>query len=153
MKWEYITQIIQIISVSCVECFYCKQQTSSYLVLGCLVGVAVTSTCVKLFAELARSVLLFSQDKSQRVGLLRHSSITFFFLLKKKYFNFRAQLVRGFTLSDFLDKPWLQVSSLLPPGKCLYNLYRALGSAFPLLVDFHRMLLTHALALSVNQFF
>ena len=29
---------------------------------------------------------------------------------------FPAQLVRGFTLSDVLDKPWSQVSSLLPPG-------------------------------------
>ena len=31
-----------------------------------------------------------------------------------------------------------------------FNFYRAWGSAFPLLVDFHRMLLTHALALSAN---
>ena len=44
-----------------------------------------------------------------------------------------------------------QVSSLLPPGTCLH-FYRAWGSAFPLRVDFHRMLLTHALALSAYQF-
>ena len=36
---------------------------------------------------------------------------------------FPAQLVGGFTLSDHLDKPWSQVSSL-PPGMCLH-LYRA----------------------------
>ena len=32
------------------------------------------------------------------------------------HFYFPAQLVGGFTLSDLLDKPWSQVSSLLPPG-------------------------------------
>ena len=35
------------------------------------------------------------------------------------HFYFPAQLVGGFTLSDLLDKPWSQVSSLLPPGTCL----------------------------------
>ena len=30
------------------------------------------------------------------------------------------ELVRGFTLSDLLDKPRSQVSSLLPPGTCLH---------------------------------
>ena len=38
-----------------------------------------------------------------------------------------------------------------PPVRALH-FYRAWGSAFPLLVVFHRMLLTHALALSVNHF-
>ena len=33
------------------------------------------------------------------------------------------------------DKPWSQVSSLLPLGSCL-NFYLAYGSAIPLLVDF-----------------
>ena len=54
-------------------------------------------------------------------------------------------------LSDLLDKPWSQVSSL-PPGTCLH-FYRAQASAFPLFVDFHRMVLTHALVLSANHFF
>ena len=31
------------------------------------------------------------------------------------HFYFPAQLVGCFTLSDLLDKPWSQVSSLLPP--------------------------------------
>ena len=39
------------------------------------------------------------------------------------HFYFPAQLVGGFTLSDLLDKPWSQVSSL-PPGTCLH-FYRA----------------------------
>ena len=39
------------------------------------------------------------------------------------HFYIQAQLVGGFTLSDLLDKPWSQVSSL-PPGTCL-PLYRA----------------------------
>ena len=39
-------------------------------------------------------------------------SIFFFF---NRHFYFPAQLVGDFTLSDLLDKPWSQVSSLLPP--------------------------------------
>ena len=39
-----------------------------------------------------------------------------------------------------------------PPLRA-FNFYRAQGSVFPLLVDFHRMVLTHALALSANNFF
>ena len=31
-------------------------------------------------------------------------------------FHFPTQLVGGFTLSGLRDKPWSQVSSLLPPG-------------------------------------
>ena len=41
---------------------------------------------------------------------------SFFFLNHNFYFP--AQLVGGFTLSDLLDKPWSQVSSLLPPRTC-----------------------------------
>ena len=37
---------------------------------------------------------------------------------------------------QLLDKPWSQVSSLLPPGSCLQFLSRIKGSAIPLLVDF-----------------
>ena len=35
------------------------------------------------------------------------------------HFYIQAQLVGGFTLSDLLDKPWSQVSSL-PPGTFLH---------------------------------
>ena len=86
--------------------------------------------------------------KSQTGG----GGIYLFFFFLNHHFCFPAQLVGGFTLSDLLDKPWSQVSYLLPPGTCL-RFHRAQGSAFPLLVDFHRMLLTHALALSANLFF
>ena len=47
------------------------------------------------------------------------------------------------------DEPRSQVSSLLPPGTRLH-FYRAEGSAFPTLVDFHRILLNHDLALSAG---
>ena len=67
------------------------------------------------------------------------------------HFYFPAQLV-GFTLSDLLDKPWSQVSSLLPPGARLQFLSRV-GFSIPLLVDFHRMLQTPALGLSASHFF
>ena len=55
-----------------------------------------------------------------------------------------------FALSGYLDKQWSQVVPL-PPGTRLHY-YRALGSAFPLLADFYRMVLAHALALSASQF-
>ena len=43
-----------------------------------------------------------------------------------RHFYFPAQLVGGFTVSDLLDKPWSQVSSLLPPGTVrAFNFYRA----------------------------
>ena len=49
----------------------------------------------------------------------------------KNHFYFPAQLVGGFTLSDLRDKPWSQVSSLLPPpGTCLQFLSR-IGFSIP----------------------
>ena len=39
-----------------------------------------------------------------------------FRLLCNRHFHFPAQLVGGYTLSDLVDKPWSQVSSLLPRG-------------------------------------
>ena len=51
-----------------------------------------------------------------------------------------------------LDKPWSQASSLLPPGSCLQFLSR-IGFSTPTARRFyHRVLLTHALALSASQF-
>ena len=66
---------------------------------------------------------------------------------------FPAQLVGGCTLSDLLDKPWSQVSSLRPPRyvHSIFIAHRVQHSH--MLADRHRMLLTHALALSANQFF
>ena len=51
-----------------------------------------------------------------------------FFLFQ--HFYFPAQVVGGFTLSDLLDKPWSQVSSLLPPGTRLQFLSR-IGFSIP----------------------
>ena len=53
---------------------------------------------------------------------------------------------------QLLDKPWSQVSSLLPPGSCLRFLSR-IGFSNPTARRFFdRMMLTHALALSASQF-
>ena len=54
----------------------------------------------------------------------------FFFLNHHEDFHFAAQLVGGFTLSDLPDKPWSQVSSLLPPGKCIQFVSR-IGFSIP----------------------
>ena len=53
--------------------------------------------------------------------------ILFFF---DRHFYFPAQLVGSFTLSHLLDKPWSQVSALLPPGTCLQLLSRT-GFSIP----------------------
>ena len=51
-----------------------------------------------------------------------------------------------------LDKPWSQVSSLLPPGSCLQSLSR-IGFSDPTARRFFiECLLTHFLALSTGQF-
>ena len=49
-----------------------------------------------------------------------------------------TRILTRFPFSDLLDKPWSQVSSLLPPGTCLH-FYHAWGSAFPLPVEFRRI--------------
>jgi len=63
---------------------------------------------------------------------------------------------RGFVLSRFCSQASGKtvVSGVVPspPPVRAFRFYRAQGSAFPLLVDFHRMYLTHALPHSANQF-
>ena len=54
----------------------------------------------------------------------------FFCFLLFDHFYLPAQLLGGFTLSDLLDKPRSQVSSLLPPGTCLQFLSR-IGFSIP----------------------
>ena len=55
---------------------------------------------------------------------------TFFFLVFFSSFFFSHT-----STFQLLDKPWSQVSSLLPPVLA-FNFYRAWGLAIPLLVDF-----------------
>ena len=87
------------------------------------------------------------------------------------HFYFPAQLVGCFTLSDLLDKQAVVTGVItsytiktnilnesyrcrpFSPPVSAFNFYRAWDLAFPLLVDFHRMLQTHALALSADHFF
>ena len=71
-------------------------------------------------------------------GFLLRVHLFFFFFLSH---TFTFQL---------LDKPWSQVSSLLPPGSCLQFLSR-IGFSNPTARRF-RVLLTHALALSASQY-
>ena len=60
-------------------------------------------------------------------------------------------------LSSSLDKPWSQVSffpSPSPVQTCLHFyvcIAQRVRSAFPLLVDFRRMLLTHALSRAFRE--
>ena len=66
-------------------------------------------------------------------------------------FDFFFFFSHTFTL-QLLDKPWSQVSSLLLPGSCLqfFIAHRVQQSHCWSIV--HRVLLTHALALSASQF-
>ena len=59
------------------------------------------------------------------IYVVMYQVYTFFY-----HFYFAAQLVGDFTLSDLLDKPWSQVSCLLPPGTCLQFLSR-IGFSIP----------------------
>ena len=57
--------------------------------------------------------------------------------------------------SQLLDKPWSQLSSLPPPGSCLQFLSRiGFSNDYPIHCSsiFHRVLLTHAIALPAGQF-
>ena len=80
-------------------------------------------------------------------------------MLKSLYFHATSSIILSLHVNAFfysffyltftfqlLDKPWSQVSSLLPPNTFLH-FCRAGGSAFATLVDFYLILLTHALAL------
>ena len=61
---------------------------------------------------------------------LRRTFLFIFPFFLNHHFHFPAQLVGRFTLSDLLDKPWSQVSSLLPPGTYLQFLSR-IGFSIP----------------------
>ena len=58
--------------------------------------------------------------------LIERTSVRPFYFIFLFYCHvyFPAQLVGGYTLSYLLDKPWSQVSSLLPPCTCLQFLSR-----------------------------
>ena len=58
----------------------------------------------------------------------------------------------GKHLTKLLDKPWSHVSSFLPPGSCLQLVSRRGFSNPTARRFFHRVSLTHALALSASQF-
>ena len=58
------------------------------------------------------------------VGLLFHSFFSFFFFLYHFYFPAFITRVGGFTLNELLDKPWSQVSPLLPPGTVRALMFR-----------------------------
>ena len=64
------------------------------------------------------------------VSTLQQPLSFFFFFFFDYHFYFPAQLVGGFTLSGLPDKPWSQVSSLLPPGTCLQFL-SCIGFSIP----------------------
>ena len=53
---------------------------------------------------------------------------TFFYY----HFYLPAHLVGGFTLSDLLDKPWSQVSSLVPPGTYVPSFLSRIGFSVPI---------------------
>ena len=73
----------------------------------------------------------------------------FFFFFFEHHFYFPAQLV-GFYPQRSSGQAVVTGVVPSPPGTCL-QYFSGMGSAFPLLVDFHRMLRTQALALSANQ--
>ena len=91
------------------------------IVLSSIVEKQAKKTPVKRKRENAKS--------TARLLKIVISYVSFLFFFSHHFF-FPAQLVGGFTLSDLLDKPWSQVSSLLPPDTCLQFLSR-IGFSIP----------------------
>ena len=74
---------------------------------------------------------LFSEGLAHVMFLLAVFLIhLFLFLFTKSSLLLSGSTRRRFALSDLLDKPWSQVSSLLPPGTCLQFLSR-IGFSIP----------------------
>ena len=90
---------------------------------------------------LQQNIKILRTPGSQQAKSKRRMPFFFFFFFFSHTFTFQL-----------LDKPWSQVSSLLPPGSCLQFLSRIRFSNPTARRFFHRMMLTHALALSASQF-
>ena len=74
-----------------------------------------------------------------RANRSQMETITTFFRFVNITVYFPAQLARGFTLRDLLDKSWSQVSPPFSPGTRLQFFSRIrLVQQPPLLVDLHR---------------
>ena len=110
-------------------------------------------------SEGRRSWSLFHTCWYEMQGGSRRGDISvnshFLFLVRHHFFYPPAQLVRGFTISDFLKKPWLYRSSRPPRHLPLFISRK--GFSIPtfqpcMLVDLHRISPTHALALSASRF-
>ena len=103
-------------------------------------GHIIVQAC-EAYGAYASSVV-FTLCSRKSGSILDCSDPRFLLLLLQHTFTFQL-----------LDKPWSQVSSLLLPGSCLQFLSRidrVQQSHCSSIV--HRMLLTHALALSASQF-
>ena len=102
---------------------------------------ATSSVQSFLPSELSASTQLCTASRSS-TSLEHHAYLLhFFFFFFLHTFSFQL-----------LDKPCSQESSLLPPGSCLPFLSRSWVQHSHCSSIFHRMLLTHALALSASQF-
>ena len=79
-----------------------------------------------------------------------------YFKMSVTFFLISSHSLSRLSFSDLLDKPWSQVSSLAPPPprvRAFIFIAHRVHSAFPLLVDFHGISVTHALAILVNPYF
>ena len=85
------------------------------------VGPRVTVTKTMYVSDTSESACILDIPGTAAVnyGVLQYS------VFLGPSLHFPAQLVGGFTLSDLLDKPWSQVSSLLPPGYLLAFIFIA----------------------------
>ena len=74
--------------------------------------------------------VFYTHTKYMQVYLVAPIALLFYVHFCSDQFNFSAQLIGGFTLSDLLDKPWPQGSPLLPP--CTYlQLLSRIGFSIP----------------------
>ena len=90
-----------------------------YMVWCCTISL---TALIFWFSASTTSAHQHTRTHTRAVG-----ELPFFF---DHHFHFPAQLVGCFTLSDLLDKPCSQVSSLLPPGTCL-QFFSRIGFSIP----------------------
>ena len=92
-------------------------------------GECSTKAFMKAYGQSWARVLSqqgFKDAQNCRLGWrAHHDGLMHVHLHVNHHFYLPAQLVGGFALSDLLEKPWSQVSSLLPPGRAFIRVYRA----------------------------
>ena len=113
---------------------------------------AIANTSSSVWEKGAKGRTEIRWDNAVIVSGTRYVFILFYFY----HFYFPAQLVGGFNLSDLLDKPWSQVSSLLPPGRAFVFIAHRVQHSHHYILRIHQALqstpyIVHKDTIAINQ--